>query len=97
MAKNERNGRGPPRTGLSIKCPHCDGSGRLTLERASVGTMILAARKAHDMTQEELAGKVQLSRAQVANIEGGRSDMPIKTLARFAEALDVPMRDLIPG
>jgi transcriptional regulator with XRE-family HTH domain len=58
--------------------------------------MILAARKKSGMTQEQLAGKVQLSRAQVANIEGGRSDMPLKTLARFSEALGVPARDLVP-
>jgi len=35
---------GPKRTGLSVKCPHCEGSGRLALERASIGDMILAAR-----------------------------------------------------
>lgn len=86
----------PKRTGLSVKCPHCDGSGRLALERASTGDMILAARKAADMTQEQLAGKVGLSRAQVANIEGGRSDMPLRTLARFAEALNVRAKELVP-
>lgn len=87
---------GAPRTGLSIICPHCDGSGRLPLGRASVGTMILAARKKSGMTQEELSRKVMLSRAQIANVEGGRSDMPIKTLVRFAEALGVPTKDLVP-
>lgn len=87
---------GKPRTGLSLKCPHCDGSGRLSLERTTVGDMILARRKMMKMTQEDLSQKVGRSRAQIANIEGGRSDMPIKTLALFAEALDCETRDLIP-
>ena len=84
------------RTGLSVKCPHCDGTGRLSLERANVGDMILARRKANGLTQEQLAVKVGRSRAQIANIEGGRSDLPLKTLALFAEALSCSMRDLVP-
>lgn len=90
MAK-KMNGTG------SVPCPHCDGTGRLSLSAASVGDMILAARKARKMTQEKLAGAVGLSRAQIANIEGGRSDVPMRTLARFADALGTTMRDLVPG
>lgn len=86
----------PKRTGLHVKCPHCDGTGKLSLERASVGDMILARRKLADMTQQTLCEKVGLSRAQIANIEGGRSDMPLRTLARFAEALNCTMKDLVP-
>ena len=81
---------------LQIKCPHCKGSGKLDLRAATVGTMILAARQAKNMTQETLSQKVRLSRAQIANIEAGRSDMPLKTLARFADAFGCPMRDLVP-
>lgn len=84
------------RTGLSVKCPHCDGTGRIALERASTGDMILAARKAKGMTQEELAGKVGLSRAQVANLEGGRTDTTLSKLAKFAAALDVTTKELVP-
>lgn len=85
------------RTGLSVQCPHCEGTGRLAIERASIGDMIMAARKAKGMTQEQLAAKVGKSRPQIANIEGGRSDMPIKTLMLFAEALGVSAKDLVPG
>lgn len=85
------------KTDGTIVCPHCDGTGRMSIERASIGDTILAARKAKGMTQQDLCEKVQLSRAQIANIEAGRSDMPLKTLARFAEALGCSMRDLIPG
>ena len=80
----------------SIKCPHCDGTGRLLIERTTVGDMIMAARKNSGMTQEELSQRVSLSRSQVANIESGRSDIPIKTLQRFAEAFECSPRDLIP-
>lgn len=84
------------RTGISVKCPHCDGTGRLSLERATLGDMILARRKAAGMTQEELAAKVGFSRGQVANVEGGRSDLPTKTLRIYADALKCSPRDLIP-
>lgn len=80
-----------------IKCPHCDGAGQIALQEATVGCMILAARKARKMTQQNLSAKVGLSRAQIANIESGRSDVPLKTLARFAEALGTTMRELVPG
>ena len=81
----------------SINCPHCDGTGKIAVEAACVGDMILAARKAKKWTQETLASHVGLSRAQIANVEGGRSDVPMKTLARFAEALGTTMRELVPG
>lgn len=81
----------------SIRCPHCDGAGIIAFSTATVGDMIMGARKAKKMTQEQLASSVGLSRAQIANIEGGRSDVPMKTLARFAEALGTTMRELVPG
>ena len=48
------------------------------------------------MTQSELGKIIGMSRTQIANIEIGRSDLPIKTLARFAEAFNVSMKDLVP-
>jgi transcriptional regulator with XRE-family HTH domain len=87
----------PKKLNGSIKCPHCDGTGQIELAAATVGDMILAARKARQLTQEKLAGAVGLSRAQIANIEAGRRDVSLKTLARFAEALHTTMRDLVPG
>lgn len=86
----------PPKRS-TIKCPHCDGTGKIGLEAATVGDMILAARKAKNLTQAELATAVGLSRAQIANLEAGRSDLPMKTLSRFADALGVTMRELVPG
>lgn len=80
-----------------IKCPHCNGTGTIGLDAATVGDMILAARKGRKMTQAELANAVGLSRAQIANLESGRSDLPMKTLSRFADALGTTMRALVPG
>lgn len=84
------------RSGITVKCPHCDGTGRMAMERASVGDMIQVQRKKAGLTQEQLCEKVLLSRAQIANIEGGRSDIPTKKLLLFAEALGCSARDLLP-
>lgn len=79
-----------------MKCPHCNGTGVLGGNEIHAGALILAQRRAREMTQAELAQLVGLSRTQIANIEIGRSDMPLKTLARFAEALQVSMKELVP-
>lgn len=77
-----------------MRCPHCDGTGELA--DPGLGAMILARRKKLSMTQAELADKAALGRAQIANIEGGRSDIPTKTLVRIAEALNCRAGDLLP-
>ena len=77
-------------------CPHCGGSGKVDLEKATVGDMIVGRRKGLGLTQTELAQKIPLSRGQLANIEIGRSDLPILTLRKIADALGCPMRDLVP-
>jgi transcriptional regulator with XRE-family HTH domain len=79
-----------------MKCPHCNGTGHIPDDEVHVGALIFLHRRAKDMTQNELAQRVGFSRAQVANVENGRSDMPTKTLARFAAALGVSMKDLVP-
>lgn len=79
-----------------MKCPHCLGTGELAAEAIHVGSMIMAARRAKGMTQMELSEKAMMGRAQIANLEAGRSDLPTKTLIRIAEALGVRAGDLIP-
>lgn len=79
-----------------MKCPYCDGTGELVGSKTHIGVMILAARKAAGMTQNDLAERVGKSRPQIANIEGGRSDLPVSTLFKFAEALGVTPKDLMP-
>jgi transcriptional regulator with XRE-family HTH domain len=78
-----------------MRCPHCDGTGELVVD-AKIGDMILAARKAKRLTQEQVSARAAISRAQIANIETGRTEPPISTLRRIAQAIGVPLRDLIP-
>ena len=79
-----------------MKCPHCDGTGELRPEETTVGTMVLSIRKSVGMTQQELSSKCSLSRAQIANLETGRTDIPTLTLRRIADALGCSAKDLLP-
>lgn len=77
-----------------MKCPYCDGSGDIA--EPTIGAMVVAARRAAKLTQQQVAERATLSRAQIANLEADRTDIPLKTLARIAEALGCRMRDLVP-
>lgn len=52
-----------------------------------LGRQIAARRRQLKMTQSKLAAKVGMSRASIANIEGGRQSVLVHHLYRFAEAL----------
>ena len=80
----------------TMKCPRCGGTGEITLRGLRVGDLILAVRTEKGMTQQDLSAKAGIARSQIANVETGRSDMPLKTLARVAAALGVRTRDLVP-
>jgi transcriptional regulator with XRE-family HTH domain len=80
----------------ALACPYCNGTGTLDDDKAHVGSRILAHRKAANLTQQDLAGMIGRSRPQVANIEAGRSDLPVSLLAKVAEALGVKMSELVP-
>lgn len=79
-----------------MKCPHCDGTGELKPSEVTVGAMVLSFRKSVGMTQQELSAKCSLSRAQIANLEAGRTDIPTLTLRRIADALGCSAKDLMP-
>lgn len=59
----------------------------------ALGQQIAARRNALNLRQRDLAEKVEMSRASVANIERGRQSMPVHHLYRFAEALEI--RDVV--
>lgn len=81
-----------------MKCPHCDGTGEISVPNGSPhsGLLILAARKAAGMTQSDLGTKVGRSNSHIANIEKGRFSFDVRQLAAFAEALGVTAKDLVP-
>lgn len=55
-------------------------------------------RKARDWSQAELAAAVGVSRALIAQIEGGRRNLTLSVLGRVAKALEVDPADLLgPG
>lgn len=52
-------------------------------------------RKDRDWSQTELAAAVGVSRALIAQIEGGRRNLTLSVLERVAKALEVEPADLI--
>jgi transcriptional regulator with XRE-family HTH domain len=62
---------------------------------AAVGGRIAKARTGR-MTQEALAGKTSLTRTSIINIEKGRQQILVHTLLDIAQALQVPITELVP-
>lgn len=77
-----------------MKCPHCNGTG--DLDAPHYGDLIHARRRMLGLTQQQVSEKAGISRAQIANMEAGRTDIPLKTLQRLAGALECSMKDLVP-
>lgn len=63
--------------------------------RRAIGEHIRAGRHAARLTQETLANHVGIDRPSVVEIEAGRRNLTINTLIRIADALGVPLSDLV--
>jgi DNA-binding XRE family transcriptional regulator len=63
---------------------------------AEVGKRLRERRQDAGMTQERLARLVGLHRTSMANIEGGKYDMPLTTLLAVCAALGCEPADVIP-
>lgn len=63
----------------------------------AVGRRVRTARTGADLTQDELAEAVDLSRSSIANLEAGRQRIPLHLFAVIAEKLAVPISDLLPS
>lgn len=61
------------------------------------GAKIATARKARKMSQAKLGTALGLSRTSITNIEKGRQQVQVHTLARLADILNFPVSDLLPG
>ena len=77
-----------------MKCPHCKGTG--ILSAPTYGSIILTRREELGLTQQQVSELIGISRAQVANIESGRSDIPLSRIFKFADALKCQPKDLLP-
>jgi transcriptional regulator with XRE-family HTH domain len=62
-----------------------------------LGTNIANARQAIGLTQEQLAKQLGVHQPVFASYEIGRRRVPIPTLVRIAEILQVFVEDLLPG
>lgn len=56
-----------------------------------LGLRIRNVRKAHNLTQEQLAEKIKVSPHYVYELEHGYKSMSIYTLANIATVLDAPL------
>jgi len=60
------------------------------------GRELARTRQAKNMSQSALAGKVGVSRATIANLEGGRQNVLLHQVFALATSLDVTPNVLIP-
>lgn len=56
-----------------------------------IGARIRQLRELKKITQEDLAGKTGIQRANIARIEGGKHYPSLETLEKIADALEVPV------
>jgi len=52
-------------------------------------------RRLKDISQEELAFRAELSRTYVSEVERGSRNISIDNMGLLAQALDVPLRELV--
>lgn len=64
---------------------------------ASFGRCVTRHREAADLSISELARRAGVSRAFMWRIESGGSMANLRTMARIALALDVPLQSLVGG
>ena len=61
-----------------------------------VGSQIRQSRLAAKLRQEQLATRVGVSRASIANIEAGKQALSLHSLVAIARALDATVEGLLP-
>jgi transcriptional regulator with XRE-family HTH domain len=63
--------------------------------RRQFGRRLRQLRKERRLTQERLAELANLSKDQISFLERGKSGTTLDTLGILAEALNVPLKDLV--
>jgi transcriptional regulator with XRE-family HTH domain len=61
-----------------------------------VGRRLQLVRKRREMTQEQLAREIGITRASYANVEAGRQRIPLDIVWRAAVVLGVSISSLVP-
>ena len=61
-------------------------------EEVSIAEALIRARAEADMTQEEVARKMQTSQSYIAKLESGRVSPSMKALQRYAAATGARLR-----
>jgi transcriptional regulator with XRE-family HTH domain len=62
-----------------------------------LGALIRRRRRALDLTQAKLSGRLGISRGALANIETGRQNVLLHQLYRYAAALEMNVHELLPA
>ncbi|WP_098892289.1 helix-turn-helix transcriptional regulator [Streptomyces sp. or3] len=63
--------------------------------RRAIGARIRAARLAAEYTQEQVALRIEMDRATYNRIEQGHAAALIDSLIRIADAIGVPLSELV--
>lgn len=63
--------------------------------RQTFGQNLRRARRLKDISQEELASRADLSRTYISEVERGVRNVSIDNMGSLAQALGVPLRDLV--
>lgn len=63
--------------------------------RRIFGERLRSRRKEMKLTLEDVAEKAQMNWSYIAQVERGERNVSIDNMAALAEALDVPLRDLL--
>ena len=65
-------------------------------EAVHIGKQLRYMRRVKDRTQEQLAEQIDVSVGWLSRIERGTKLPNLKLLFRISQALDVPVRELLP-
>jgi len=60
-------------------------------DKVLLGTLIARLRKSHQLTQEELAQKIQNKQEYISRIESGKTDIRLSTFLKILNILDIKL------
>jgi DNA-binding XRE family transcriptional regulator len=85
----------PPRKKASAKKP-APKAKAADVDAIAFGQKLRAAREKAGMSQAELAKLAGVNQPAIPTLENGRTDVRLSTVRRFAKALGIPLKDLLP-